>query len=269
MQTIESLTQRRSRPKLGGLAGTMLAIVAGMSVVVGAAHGPSQTLSGPVIFCASRVIIVDTSSSDRSPELANFADRAINAAAESAVVCGTSLAVYGVAGGGAETTIVTTDNLAGFTPFGPTPQIRALRFSATRQSELDRFVSFRLRLTYDAGDPRVTSVTALYWAASQYLTRGVQVLLITDGVNEDSQVNLNRPLATGDGAQLAHTLSVSSLRGAIVTVVGLAQVDAGDAPPSTQWPDEIWSFSATLCHKAKASRCRLFAVASVSQSLNA
>jgi len=214
------------------------------------------------------VIVVDTSSSDRSPALSNLADRVINAAAQSAVVCNDSLSVYGVAGGGAESTIITTDDLGVFAPIGPTEQIRSLRFSSAQRSALDSLISARLQAAYDTGNPSLTSVPALYWAASEYLTRGVQVLLITDGVNEDAQLNLNKTLAVGAGATLARSITVSSLRGATVTIVGLAQVDANTAPPSSVWPNEIRNFNADLCRTSRATLCRLFGLASISQSLN-
>ena len=253
---------------MGRIFGVTLAVLGGVATVAIALRGPGTMQEGPTVSCASRVIVVETSSSDRSPALSNFADRVINAAAQSAVVCNDSLSAYGVAGGGAESPIITTDDLGGFTPIGPTAQIRSLRFDSTHRSALDRLVSTRLRAAYDAGDPRVTSIAALYLVASEHLADPTQVLLITDGVNDDSQVNLNRPLASGAGSELARALSVSQLPNATVTIVGLAQVDASSAPPSPLWSSEIQNFNAVLCHESRARLCRLYAVASVTESLN-
>ena len=260
-----------SRPKqlrIGRILGATLAVLGGGAAVAVALRGPGTLREGPAVSCASRVIVVDTSSSDRSPVLSNLADRVINAAAQSAVVCSDSLSVYGVSGGGAESTIITTDDLSGFAPIGPTAQIRSLRLNSAQRSALDGLISARLRAAYDTGDPGVTSIAALYLAASEHLVDPTQVLLITDGVNDDSQVNLNRPLASGAGSELARNLPVSQLPNATVTIVGLAQVDESSAPPSPLWPTEIQNFNAVLCHESRARLCRLYAVASVSESLN-
>ena len=252
----------------GRAVGVVLALLGGVAAVAIGIPGPETSNEDPFISCASRVIVIDTSSSDRSPVLSNLAKRVITAAAKSAVVCNDSLSVYGVAGGGAESTIVTTDDLTRFTPIGPTAQIRSLRFKSAQRSALNSLISARLRAAYDTSDPNVTSVPALYWAASEYLTRGVQILLITDGVNDDAHLNLNKPLAVGAGAMLAQSVTVSSLRGATVTIVGLAQVDANAAPPSAVWPSQIRNFNAVLCHASGATLCRLFALASITQSLD-
>ena len=260
--------QRPKKVRMGRIFGAALATLGGVAAVAIGIRGPGAPLEGPTVSCASRVIVIDTSSSDRSPVLSNLADRVINAAAQSAMVCNDSLSVYGVAGGGAEATIITTDDLGGFAPIGPTEQIRSLRFNSAQRSALDSLISARLRAAYDTGNPSLTSVPALYWVASEYLTRGAQVLLITDGVNEDAQLNLNKALAVGAGATLARSITVSSLPGATVTIVGLAQVDANTAAPSAVWPNEIRNFNAVLCRTSRATLCRLFGLASISQSLD-
>ena len=255
--------------KTGRLLSVAAAVLGGLAFVAIAVRGLAGQFSAPINVCANRVIIVDTSSSDRSPVLSNFADRAVDAAARSAIVCNYSLSVIAVAGGGSESSIISNDDLASLTPIGPTVQLRDLRFNTAKQTALAKLVASRLRVAYHAGDPKVTSIAALYAAASEHLADSTQVLLITDGVNDDSQVNLNRPLASGAGSELARALSVSQLPNATITIVGLAQVDASSAPPSPLWPSEIQNFNAVLCHESRARLCRLYAVASVSESLNA
>lgn len=241
-------------------------IMFGAFVVVAVIHS-STRLANVAVPCANRVVILDTSSSDRSPKFSVSVAQDIDSAAASAIVCGNSLLVYGVSGGGAVSNIVTSDDLGAFTPTGPTVQIRSLRFGAAQMNAVRTLVDARLRAAYDVSDANVTSISALYAVAAQFATPGSQVLLLTNGVNDDSVVNLNRPLTVGAGAALAHDVSVASLRGTDVTIVGIAQVDANTPPPSATWPNEVWNFSKTLCHASRASRCRLFNLASTSEAL--
>ena len=213
------------------------------------------------------MIVIDTSSGSRSPQLSTFADQVIDAAAQSALVCGEPFSAYGVAGGGQDTPIITTDDISGFTPIGPTPQIRASRFGSSQRASLAQLVTKRLAAAYPAGYPRITSIGAMYQTASEHVERVGDVILISDGVNDDTQVKLNQPLASGQGAQLAKEIQVASLRGAVVTMVGLAQVDTSTPPPSPVWPTEIRSFNAALCRASQAARCRLFEAASISETL--
>jgi hypothetical protein len=248
------------------------AIGAGVALALSAiALGSQGTRSSAATFaavpCVSRVILDDTSSENRSPELASFADQLITTAAESAVACETDLVVDGVAGGGQVTPIVTSDDLQQFTPRGPTPQIRAQRFGGSAQSDLEELVKRRLIAAYRVGDPRITSVAALYEVAHEDANRQVDVVIVTAGVNHDSQVDLNRPLAHGQGAELAKGVQVPRVLAAQVTLVGIGQVDSTLPPPSNVWPAEIRSFNAVVCHESHARSCRLFEFPSVSQAL--
>jgi hypothetical protein len=200
----------RPRRLLGGrAAGAALAVLGGMAAVTIGFRGPETSHVGLLIKCAARVIVVDTLSSNRSPVLSNFANRVINVAAQSAVVCNEPLSVYGVAGGGSESTIITTDDLSGFTPIGPTAQIRSLRFNAARRSALDILVSARLRAAYDTGTPSLTSVPALYWVASEYLRSPSHWIPEEDDMNNadsggSTRINPAASAETISSAQLPH-----------------------------------------------------------------
>lgn len=249
--------------------GAIAAVTLGVAAVAAIAMHGSQTIAlGPSVSCAPRVIVVDTSSGDRSPELSGFADELIDAAADSAVVCSKSLSVLGVAGGGQHFPVITSDDLAGLSPIGPTQQIRALRFAPSQQERVAQLVTRRLRTAYEVGDPKITSMAALYDSASQQIGAGADVVLVTDGVNNDSQLNLNRPIVAGQGAVLARQIAIPSLRGTSVTIVGVAQVDSSTPPPSPAWPEEIQSFNAALCHASHAAKCRILDTASVSETLD-
>jgi len=220
------------------------------------------------LSCAPRVIVVDLSSSARSPNVSGLAQQVIEAAAQSAVICADSLSAYGVSGGGAVTTILTSDDIAPFTPIGPTAQVREVRFTSEDQTAFDNLITRRLWTAYSGADPRVTSIAAMYDVAAQQGSVDSQVVFITTGVNEDQTVNLNQPLGTGEGADLARRVAVPHLMARSITEVGVAQVDSTTPPPSTQWPQEVLAFNAALCRAAGVKTCRMFDLASPSEVLN-
>jgi len=259
---------RSSGSRVRSLLSIVVATLVAAALIAVAVRSPGPSATSPTVACASRVIVIDTSSGSRSSQLTTFADQLIDAAAQSAVICEEPLSAYGVSGGGIETPIITSDNLAALTPIGPTPQVRSLRFDSAQQVNLSRLIATRLAFAYRVGDPSITSVGAMYEVASEHFVRSGDVILVTDGVNDDTQINLNQPLTTGEGARLAKKIRVSSLRGEVVTLVGLAQVDSNTPPPSPVWPHEIDSFNATLCHATRAAQCHLFGAASVSEVLN-
>lgn len=233
-----------------------------------AARGPSSSIVGAIPSCAPRVIVVDGSSSDRSNHLSELAYQLIDSAATSAALCATPFTAIAVTGGGTETPIITSDDVSTLTPIGPTLQIRRLRFGAQQRAAVDRLVRNHLRAAYRVGNPKLTSIAALYDAASQHVASGTRVVFVTDGVNNDAQVNLNRPLGVGQGASLAGAIQVAPLRGASVTLVGIAQVDSSSSPPSPTWAEEIQAFSDAVCHDSQAMKCRIFDTASVTQALD-
>jgi hypothetical protein len=250
-----------------GVAALVAVTLVGAGLVAMALSGP-QAQSDPVATCAPRVFIVDTSSAARSPELSALAQQTIEAAAASAVVCGDSISAYGISGGGEVSPILNTDDLQNLTPIGPTPQIRAARFGASQRDELDNLITHRLQAAYRSADPTVTSLAAMYAMAEQHSTLSSQVILLTTGVNEDSTVNLNRPLGTGEGVKLAQEVQVPQVSAKQITIVGIAQVDSSVPPPSPQWPQQIFSFNQQVCKASGVSQCRLFDLASVTQILD-
>jgi hypothetical protein len=242
-------------------------VVAGAGVVAMALSGP-QAQSDPVASCAPRVLIVDVSSAARSTELSGLAQQTIEAAAVSTVVCGETISAYGVSGGGEVSPIVTTDDLQSLTPVGPTAQIRAARFGTSQRDELDTLITHRLQAAYSSADPKITSLAAMYAMAAQESTSTSQVIILTTGVNEDSTVNLNRPLRTGEGANLAEDVQVPQVSAQQITIVGIGQVDSSVPPPSPQWPQQVFSFNQQVCKASGVSQCRLFDLASVTQILD-
>jgi hypothetical protein len=199
--------------------------------------------------------------------LSALGQQVIERSAASAVVCGEDLHAYGVSGGGAISAILTSDDLASFTPIGPNAQVRSARFGRSQQVALDALVTRRLAAAYRNGDPSVTSIAALYALAAQQATPETSVIFVTTGVNEDQVVNLNKPLRVGQGSTLAKLVQVPHVTGKQITIVGIAQVDASTPPPSPQWPKEVLSFNEALCRASGVSNCRLYDLASVSQVL--
>jgi len=170
--------------------------------------------------------------------------------------------------GGQVTPIITTDDLANYTPIGPNVQIRSTRFSAAEQAALDRLVTSQLRASYHSGDPSVTSLAALYQLGTEQSTSRTDVVMLSTGVNHDTVVDLNQPLASGQGAILARRISIPKIAALNLTIVGLAQVDSALPPPSAEWPSQVLSFNLALCRASHAAHCRLFEMASPTQVLN-
>lgn len=248
------------------LVALALAAVGGGLVAIGL-DSTSQAAM-PTIACAPRLIVTDMSSAGRSSKLSALAQQVIEESADSAVVCEDSFAAYAVSGGGEVSTIVTSDDLSGYTAVGPNAQIRSERFAAPQRQGLASLITHRLAAAYRGGNAAVTSIPALYSVASQHSTVSTDVVFITTGVNDDEQVNLNRPLAVGQGFAFARGVSVPHVSAQVVTVVGVAQVDATTPPPSPVWPEEIGSFNQALCRASGATRCRLFDLASVTEVLS-
>jgi hypothetical protein len=258
-------------PASGGSIRSVAALVAatlvGAGLVAVAMSGPTQEATGSTPRCSPRVVIVDLSAADRGPQLSNLALQIIEAAAISAVVCGGNLSAYGVSGGGEVSTIVTSDDLARFTPIGPNAQVRATRFGAGQRTALDRLITDRLVAAYRTGDPRVTSLAAMYEVAAQQSTSSTDDVFVTTGVNSDQVVNLNQPLRVGEGSQLAKKVRVAHISARQVVEVGIAQVDSSIPPPSAQWSQEVLSFNEALCKASGVASCHLYDIASVSQVL--
>ena len=122
----------------------------------------------------------------------------------------------------------------------------------------------------DAGETALATSTipALYAAAAEHATAETDLILLTDGVNHDELIDLNRPLAPGEG----HT-AAGPVRG------------TGDRQPSNDgrraWPNrceqpaaglhvgsqEVRGSNATLCDKSGPRTCRLFTTATVTETL--
>jgi hypothetical protein len=94
------------------------------------------------------------------------------------------------------------------------------------------------------------------------------VLLVTDGVHHDQDVDLDRPLSPSEGRRLADDVPVPRVPAERTTVLGIAQVDADHPVPGVTWPREIRAFNARLCERSGADECRLYTTASVSDALD-
>jgi len=257
-----------STSKIGATRGSaLLAVVAVVAVVTWVALSPASPAVAPIASCAPRLVVVDLSSAARSPKVSNLALQVVEAASISAVACGEPLGAYGVSGGGADTTILTTADLMQFAPIGPTARLRALRFTTAQRHGVEALIARRLQRAYAAADPRVTSVAALYDLAAQQSTPGTDVALVTTGVNDDELVNLNQPLANGEGRRFAERLSVPHVAAKEIVVTGIAQVDSTTPPPSPSWSQQVLAFNQALCRASGVPRCQLYNLATPLQAL--
>ena len=240
----------------GGLVGGLFALGSGAR-------------SGAVIAdCADRQVVVGLSSAERSPEMQRFAVNVIAEVALSAAVCGRSGEAFGVAGGGQVFALLSGDDVARFAPQGPNRAVRIGRLNPNAATDVAKLVADRLNAAYEAaGEPSVSSIAALYAVAAEHAGHDTDVIFVTAGVNHDAEVDLNRPLQQGEGAQLAESVSVPRIGNATTTVVGVAQMDATRPVPGPSWPAEIRTFNDAICQRSGAQRCRLFSVASTAEAL--
>jgi len=241
----------------------VIVVAAGFLLLSGGSNGGSRV----AVPCGERIMIVDLSSESRAPRLVAQTESIASVAAVSAVVCGTSFAVYGVAGGGEVLPIIDTDQLDAYAPTGPNEQVRSSRFTSKDQNQVGQLVTSSLQKAWNTTHSKTTSVEALYATAASYSTSKTALVIMTAGVNIDSTLNMNRPLDPGAGKAAADRLTVTQFRSRSVTVVGVAQMDSTLPPPSSIWPTEIESFNQTLCQLSTAAPCRLFPAASVTQAL--
>jgi hypothetical protein len=241
----------------GGLVGGLFALGSGVRA------------DATVAECADRQVVVGLSSAERSPDLQRFAVGVVTQVAVSAAVCARSGEAFGVAGGGQVFPLLSSDDVARFAPRGPNRAVRLGRLDPNAATQITKLVADRLHAAYRAaGEPTVSSVAALYAVAAEHASRNTDVILVTVGVNHDTQVDLNHPLAPGEGQRLAETVSVPRVGNRVTTVVGVAQMDATRPVPGPSWPAEIRSFNDRVCRRSGARRCRLFSVASVAEALH-
>jgi hypothetical protein len=244
----------------------LLAALAAFVVYMVARQRPAADL--PEVPCRERTIAVQLSSSDRSPARRTQVIDLLETAAVSAAVCESPLAAYGVGGGGTVVPLVTSDDLAEFVPAGPR-RVRATRFRAEQQAQVRDLVARRLDDALRTSDGATTTVVALYHTVAEHSSTDTDVILVTDGVNHDADLDLNRALVPGEGRDLATTVDVPSIGNQATTVVGLGQVDGATPAPGTTWPDEIRSFNEALCLRSGARVCRLFSAATTDEVLRA
>jgi hypothetical protein len=245
-----------------------VALVCGLLVGGLLAVGSRTSASVVIALCADRQIEVGLSSPERTPLLQRFAVQVIAEAAVSAAVCNRAAEAFAVGGGGAVFSLLSTDDVARFTPKGPNRAVRVGRLDPTVSRTIEALVADRLHRAYLADrTPAVSSIAALYEVAAEHAGPTTDVVMVTAGVNHDGQVDLNRPLETGDGARLAAVVSIPRVADHVTTVVGIAQVDAAIPVPGPSWPAEIRSFNERVCRASGAGDCRLFSVASVIEAL--
>jgi len=247
------------------LLGAVSVVVAAFTwVLLGTGSSPAVA---PIASCGPRLVVVDLSPAARSPQLASLALQVVEAGAISAVACGEPFAAYGVAGGGADSTILTAADLTRFAPIGPNARVRSLRFSDAQRHGLEALIAHRLQRAYAAADTRVTSVVALYDLAAQQSTPSTDVALVTTGVNQDDLANLNQPLANGKGRRFADRFSVPHVAAKEIVVTGIAQVDSTTPPPSPSWTQQVLAFNHALCRASGVPRCQLYNLATPLQAL--
>jgi hypothetical protein len=241
----------------------LVAMIVAVSAHALVRQAPAADL--PAVPCRQRVIAVQLSSSDRAPTRRSQVIDLLETSAISATVCDTPVVAYGVAGG-AVVTLVTSDDVAHLIPAGPL-RVRQTRFRSEHVAEVRNLVTRRLDEALKGSDGATTTVVALYHAVSEHAGSDSDVILVTDGVNHDDEVDLNRRLVRGEGRRLAASVDVPTIGNRVTTVVGLGQVDSRTPVPGRTWSGEIHSFNQTLCLRSGAGACRLYSAATTTEVL--
>lgn len=250
---------------------TALAVPAALALATGVAFVATIEAgeARDVLPCRDRVMATDVSSLGRTDE---FRDGTVEWATQLAVdaaVCETDLSVVAVRGGGVVRPLLTTTDIDGFTPEGPTAKIRASRFDPADETAIVDLVAERLDAALAEGDgAEHLSLPALYTAAAERSEPDTEVILLTHGVHTEGEVDLNRPLVAGEGVELADRVAVPPINARRVIVVGVAQVDSITAPPGATWVTEVRSFNESVCRSAGADVCAVLSTATPKEALS-
>lgn len=257
-------THRRTATKAVAISAVVLTFTA-LTVVLFVLSGAKKE-SISEASCAPRVIGLDPSASV-SAETWTLAQQTIVSAAVAAVVCGTPLtAIAAVPGQSVQ--IISNDDLTGYEVVGPNERVRRLRFSGDDVASIEALVDDRLRKALASLPADRSDISALLDAAADRADGSTEVIVITDGVHDDDQVSLDRPLALGDGADLAASVHVPSLAASSLTFAGVGQVTSESLPPSNVWNSEVREFVRAVCGATDAARCRVLGAATASEVLS-
>jgi hypothetical protein len=237
-----------------------LKIVAAVSGC-GAAVAVGTFIIRPVeeFSCDPTVLVADTSSSGLSAEARVVVADVLAAAAERSALC--DAAFHAIAVRGATPQLVMSD--------ADLEDVTTGTNVNTRKKNLDEVllgsaVDDSLERMYAAGaaDAAVSSIPALYSAASEFGGDQVDLIIATDGVQDADGVSLNRSLSEGEGSEVAQSIDVEVIEVGSATLFGLSLVDVQTSPPGERWVREVIDANSVLCKRATGLDCRTFAVAS-------
>lgn len=256
-------------PNLLSAAVLLLSMVSTVAMIVGCGASSGDDRRSSAQSCRSRVVVIDGSSSARSNKQQVFVRDVVVEAAEQGIVCDSSFQTAVVSGPGQVRLVVSPEDVNQLTPDGPNPTIRASRFNDQDREQLRLIIEERLAEAYVAVDAGTTSLATMITAAADLSNDGTAVLFLTDGVNEDEFANLNRPLAEGEGTELAGAVPAVMIEADSLSFIGVGLVDATTPAPSPQWDLEVRDFVAALCARSTTNeeRCTVRAVASIEEVL--
>lgn len=212
----------------------------------------------------NRLIALDLSSQNRGEQQVQLATDVIAGHAFGAAVCDEHLTIVGVAAA-TPVRIDVEDALPELV--GPNARARA---QVARQ-HLEAIQSAAADAVSGVFEqfPEVatTSVPALYDAVAAHAEPGDRIVLVTTGVHDESALTLNRPLAEGEGKDIAKSMSWPTLpNDATVSVLGVGQMDTDVPAPGVLWPREVVAFNEAACAATTARQCDVLQVASSSEA---
>jgi hypothetical protein len=256
--------------KLVALFAAFAAIAVAALLIFGETSHREQ-VDCPDAAARNRVVLLEESSSGRDDHIQQSRLDFVRTKLAEAGVCGGPIVVQAWTTRGAIRTLWNTTDLLDV--HGGTQQARANRISAAVDSAMHDTIVPRLRDALRTLPPDQSDFLA--WgtlagdALVQFRTRGdsrpTDVYVLSDGVQVDGTINLNRPLSVDEATSLGSTvLTPVNLSGVDVTFIGVGQVAGVPAPAGGSWVDAIRAFAQTTCVATRAD-CRVLST-SISDS---
>lgn len=212
-----------------------------------------------------RVVVVSLSSSERSPATIERSSDIVATDLAGAFVCDDDFVAIGVSGGMAKV-LITSDDLDSINLSADSAKARLHRVQG-RFSDVEDLVRERFNAALATDPGETTSVTRLYDVAAEHAVAGSRVVILTDGVHTEGDLDLNVVLEPGAGAALAALVTVPKIAPDVRIVVGgIGEVDAQTPPPGSTWIREVTEFNRALCVATDAT-CTIHTVATTTDLL--
>lgn len=244
---------------LGGLSAT--AITAGVLTL------SPEPAEAPVVHCDeldAEVVLVEQSASARSDQLQAERLGFVRSTLTSGAVCDYPVRVAAWSAAGTTRVIWSEGDHLGVP--GGTEQARANRAAGRVEAAMQETVLPRWEAALAALPAEPSDVLAWPQLADDLFPAGadrVRISVLSDGVQADERLDLNRPLDDAAVQAALDQISVGEVLpdGVSVRILGVGRTAEASAPPSGAWNEGLRAFWAQQC-EAVASVCVISGVVS-------